>query len=69
MRRVIYLTSRNKSEMLSKVFTTQWNNPVKNDWTLEVKRDLKDFCIGDHLEVIRGYSKSKFKRLTKVRYQ
>ena len=47
-RRVIFLhnvLSTSDNEMNQKVLMAQWNNPTKDDWTEQVKLDLKDFQI------------------------
>ena len=53
--------------MLSKVFKTQWKYPVKDDWTLQVQEDLKDFKIKMSLEEIEGKSECSFKRIVEIR--
>ena len=60
-----YLTKLDENQMLSKVFKTQWKYPVKDDWTLQVQDDLKDFGIQMSLEEIGGKSEYSFKRLLK----
>ena len=40
-----YLVRLKETEMLSKVFYTQWKHPVKDDWTTQVQRDLEDLKI------------------------
>ena len=62
-----YLISSNKEKSLHKFFMAQWNYPVRNDWTHDVKKDLNDFGIIDDLEVIRTTSKEAFKRLVKMK--
>jgi len=47
--------------MLSKFFWVQWQNPVKNDWTLTVRQDLADFGMSADPENIRKFSKNTFK--------
>ena len=39
--------------MLYKVFQAQWKYPVKDDWTLMVKQDLKDLKINLSIEKIK----------------
>ena len=56
-----YLMTRDKTEMLSKFFWVQWQNPVKNDWTLTVRQDLADFGMSADPENIRKFSKNTFK--------
>jgi hypothetical protein len=61
-----YLAKRDSNEMLSKFFTTQWNHPVRNDWTEQVKLDLEEFDICAELSWIRSQSIMKFKKMVKV---
>ena len=60
-----YLLTRNESEMVYKVFCAQWNRPVRNDWTVTVRQDLKDFNIEEDLQAIKSKSKGAFKKLVK----
>ena len=53
--------------MLYTFFVTQWNNPTRGDWTLEVKQDLEDFGIPCSCELIQSKSKLSFKNMVKVR--
>ena len=53
--------------MLSKVFQVQWNHPVKDDWTLTVQQDLKDFKMNLSLEEIKEKTEWSFKRLVKTK--
>ena len=62
-----YLVTRNESEIISKVFRKQWNNPVKSDWTEKVKADLIDFKIEINLSEIKSKSKHSFKKYVKVK--
>ena len=45
----------------------QWDEPVKLDWTEQVKIDLQDFNIQPNLEEIKGKSKHSFKRIVKIK--
>ena len=58
-----YLLKRNKNETISKVFWSQKISPVKNDWWLQVEKDLKEFQL-DHfsLNQIANMSKDLFKK-------
>ena len=60
-----YLVNLKKEEMLYKFFETQQKYPNKEDWTLQVAKDLKEFDIPESLEFIRGKSKTSFKKLVK----
>ena len=69
-RRIIqyhYLVNLNKEEMLYKFFEAQHKYPCKDDWTLTVTKDLKDFGISGKFENIRSISSNSFKRLVKVK--
>ena len=68
VRRVIYLYYLLKledSEMLSKFFYTQWENPVTSDWTTEFKRNLVELELPTSLSEIKAMSKIAFKKLVK----
>ena len=62
-----YLISSEEGRSLNKFFMTQWNYPVKDDWTHDVKQDLIDFNIKIDLDYIRKMSKQTFKKMVKVR--
>ena len=62
-----YPTRLSESEMLFKVFHAQWKYPVKNDWTITVKQDLKDLKIDSSLEEIKKKTDWTFNRLVKVK--
>ena len=69
-RRINYLYSllnQNKTGMLYTFFITQWYNPCKGDWTLQVQEDLADFQIPCSFETIAIKSKEAFKNLVKTR--
>ena len=54
-----------KSEMLSKFFHAQWENPVKSDWVLDAKKNLEEFELSLSLEEIQKMSTYQFKSLVK----
>ena len=60
-----YLANLGQSEMLYKVFITQWKYPDKGDWTEQVKIDLKDFKLDWSLKDFVSKSKNSFKRMLK----
>ena len=60
-----YLARLEKSEMLYKVFLAQWKYPVKGDWTMEVRQNMREFGIIMTLDELRSKSKLSFKRLLK----
>ena len=53
--------------MLSKFFHAQFRFPAKDDWSEQVRLDLKDLNIPENLEWIRSKSKDSFRRLVKKR--
>ena len=62
-----YIVSQKESEMISQVFSIQWNQPCKNDWTLSVKQDLADFGIEVNLSNIKRKSEASFKNYVKLK--
>ena len=60
-----YLVKLESSEMLSKFFHAQWENPVELDWTVEVRRNLIELELPTNLDVIKQMSKNSFKSLVK----
>ena len=60
-----YLLNLDESEMLSKFFFAQWENPSNLDWTLEVKNNLIEFGMKTNLDEIRKMSADRFKNLVK----
>ena len=58
-----YLATLEENEMLYKVFKAQWDYPVKDDWTIEVKKNLEELNITLALEEIKRKSANNFKRL------
>ena len=69
-RRVIYLhylATRDQSEMLYKVFISQWKYPVKDDWTEEAKTNLEELGIDLTLEQLKLKSINSFKRMVKTK--
>ena len=62
-----YLLTRDKHEMLSIFFMTQWNNPTKGDWSEQIKIDLADFGIDINFDAIRSKSKAAFKNIVKAK--
>ena len=64
-----YLVKEDEKSMLSNFFHVQLNSEVRNDWTIQVRQDLKDFGIPFDLEYIKSKSEYSFKRLVKVKAQ
>ena len=65
IRYLYYLINRNENEMLFKFLNAQWNMPVKNDWTIQVRQDLKDLNISEDFSVLKKYKKNAFKKMVK----
>ena len=53
--------------MLYKFFEAQYKYPVKDDWTLQVVEDLKDFGIPENFKYMRSKSKCAFTRVLKIK--
>ena len=64
-----YMLNRHESEMIHQVFTVQWNQPAKNDWTILVKQDLIDFKMKTNLSNIKRISEWSIKNLVKKKAQ
>jgi hypothetical protein len=62
-----YLATQKENEMTHKVFIAQWKHPVKDDWTEEVKVNLKELDIRLSLDEIKAKSVNSFKRLVKIK--
>ena len=59
------IVNEDQTDMLFKFFHTQWQTEVKGDWTIEVKKNLKEFGIPQNFEFIRSKSKESFHNLVK----
>ena len=69
-RRVNYLHSilnRDKDSMMYTFFITQWLNPTKGDWVLQVREDLDDLEIPCNFEFIKSKSKLAFKKMVNAK--
>ena len=67
-RRITYLhhlLTRDTGEMLYRVFEAQVENPVKNDWIIQVEDDLTSFDIPKDFDFIRSFKRLKFKEYVK----
>ena len=62
-----YLVTCKESEMIHKFFKAQWDYPIRNDWTNQVREDLLEFGISENLEVIKSKSIISFKKLVKMK--
>ena len=67
-RRVSYLKhilSRDKQELLSRVYFSQKRRPLKDDWALIVNKDMEEMNINNNEEIIKNMKKVEFKRIMK----
>ena len=62
-----YLIQLKEEEMLSKVFQTQLKYPAKDDWTVQVQKDLLDLEINLTFEVMKKRSPDSFKQYVKIK--
>ena len=53
--------------MIHKFVKAQWDYPIRNDWTNQVREDLLEFGISENLEVIKSKSIISFKKLVKMK--
>ena len=53
--------------MTYKVLLAQWNHPVKQDWTEQVREDLFQFRIEPNLESLKKKSSNAFKKYVKIK--
>ena len=60
-----YIVGSDKNGMLSKFFKAMSENPSKDDWSEQVKVDLKDLGIREDLGEIEVTSKASFKKMVK----
>ena len=60
-----YIVGSDKNGMLSKFFKAMSENPSKDDWSEQVKVDLKDLGIREDLGEIEVASKASFKKMVK----
>ena len=51
--------------MIYQIFSAQWSQPTKNDWTSMVKQDLMDFNLEINLSNLKMKSEWSFKNLVK----
>ena len=62
-----YILKTDKTKMLYRFFMAQWESPVKDDWTQQVRSDLSDLGIKEDLSFIQSKSVFSFKNLVKVK--
>ena len=60
-----HILTREKSELISKIYYAQKRRPVKDDWAKTTSEDLNDLKINLSDEEIRSMSKLNFKKLLK----
>ena len=53
--------------MTYKVLLAQWNHPVKQDWTEQVREDLSEFRIKPNLDSLKNKSSNAFKKFVKIK--
>ena len=61
------LLATSEDEMTYRVLLAQWNHPVKQDWTEQVREDLLDFGIEPSLDSLKKKSSNAFKKFVKVK--
>ena len=61
------LLSTSEKEMTYKVLLAQWNHPVKQDWTEQVREDLSEFRIEPNLDSLKNKSSNAFKKFVKIK--
>ena len=62
-----YILIRPENDLLSMVFWAQEKSPVKNDWALQVKEDMREIGLDLTYEDIKALSKESFKKLVKAK--
>ena len=62
-----YLANMKETEMLHTFFAAQWAYPCKNDWTTQVREDLKEFGMSEDLQYLKEKSVYQFKRIVKAK--
>ena len=62
-----YILTRDRSELLSRFFYAQLENPAKNDWTEEVKETLKELNITLTFSEIQSMKKDPFQKHVKMK--
>ena len=62
-----YILQQDPKSLLFQFFNAQLNNPIKGDWILTVKDDLKALKIDLDFDSIKKLSKTKFKMMVKDR--
>ena len=60
-----YILKEDTDSLISQFFYQQDSNPVKNDWTLTCREDLKNLNIKLSFQEIGSLSKEKFKDIVK----
>ena len=60
-----HILSRNETELISKVYKAQRNNPAKNDWYIQVQSDIIETKLNMKDKDISRMKKIKFKHIVK----
>ena len=58
-----HLITREKHELISKVYHAQKRRPIKGDWVTTIEKDLEEIELGFDEEAVRCMSKKQFKRI------
>ena len=61
-----YLLKQEEDSLLSKVFKAQMKNPSKDDWTVQVEKDLKEIHLNISMESIKVMSKEEFGKKVRI---
>ena len=64
---MLHILTRDKSELISRVYHAQKRKPVNDDWVLTVQNDLKETRINLTDSEISKMTKKAFKSLVKLR--
>ena len=62
-----HLLTRDKSELISKVYFAQLRKPLKDDWATTVMKDCTDLTINP--EAIKDMKKERFKTYLKKKIE
>ena len=60
-----YILQEDENSLISRIFWTQVNKPIKNDWAVLIREDLNELNISESFQQIKRYSKNKWKVKTK----
>ena len=60
-----YILTSDENAMLYKFFKAQYESPVKEDWTEQVRKDLKELNMTEDVSLLKTMSEIKLKTLVK----